>query len=63
MPASGSNIEQHFRRGIAFPMDFRGNRGSIFDTIEEKRIWRTLDAHLLPIASLLYPSFEQATRG
>ena len=51
MPASDSNIEE---RPKAFPMDLPGNHVSIFDTIEKKRIWRTLDIHLLPCVSLLY---------
>lgn len=51
MPTS---TEERLKSGITFPMDSRGNRVSIFDTIEEKRIWRTLDTHLLPFVSLLY---------
>jgi hypothetical protein len=54
MPASDSSTEERLKSGIAFPMDFRGNRVSLFDTIEKKRIWRTLDTHLLPFVSLLY---------
>lgn len=54
MPASDSSNEEGLKSGIAFPMDFRDNRVSIFDTVEKKRIWRSLDTHILPYVSLLY---------
>jgi hypothetical protein len=51
MPAS---TEERLKGGITFPMDSRGSRVSTFNTVEKKRIWRTLDTHLLPFVSLLY---------
>ena len=54
MPASDTTAEEPLKSGIAFPMDSRGNRVLIFDTIEKKRIWRRLDTHILPFVSLLY---------
>jgi len=44
--ACDSSMEERLKSGIAFRMDFRGNRVSTFDTIEKKRIWRTLDNRL-----------------
>ena len=55
MPASDSSIEKGSKIGISsFSMEFQGNSISISDTFEKKRIWRTLDIHLLPHVSLLY---------
>ena len=55
MPASDSAIEER-RKTIPLPMEFQvqGNRVSTFDTAEQKRIWRTLDIHILPCVTLLY---------
>jgi hypothetical protein len=52
MPAS--DIEERPKSGIVFPMEFQGNRVSTFDAVEKKRIWRTLDIHILPWVTLLH---------
>ena len=54
MSASDSRIEGRLKSREALPIDFQGNRVSIFDAIEKKRIWRKIDIHLLPSVSLLY---------
>ena len=54
MSGSDSKLEEHFKSRDTLPIDFQGNRVSIFDAIEKKRIWRKIDIHLLPFVSLLY---------
>ncbi|KAF8482545.1 MFS general substrate transporter [Russula ochroleuca] len=48
------SVKECVKSKTAFSMDLPGNHVSILNTIKKKRIWWTLDIHLLPLVSLLY---------
>ena len=54
MPEPTKEFKEELETECPLTTSSREDGVSMFEDVEKKRIWRTLDIHVLPLVSLLY---------